>query len=149
MPVMEKYENPDLKRERATCPFDRVEITNLLDGGVELTEDRRKLGKKSKNLLSYSCILYFLNLNRGVHTLWFWAEGTNSRRVSQPCWQICICIEDSMQTCKKNWRLTCRTSRDSEVLSIISHSFVILNTTKKYSGTLLVSSEFQHCFFLN
>jgi len=40
---MEKYENPDLKRERATCPFDRVEITNLLDGGVELTEDRRKL----------------------------------------------------------------------------------------------------------
>ena len=69
MPVMEKYENPDLKRERATCPFDRVEITNLLDGGVELTEDRRKLGKKSKNLLSYSCILYFLNLNRGVHTL--------------------------------------------------------------------------------
>jgi len=45
MPVVENYENPDLKRERTNCPFDKEEVTNLLDGGVELTEDRRKLGE--------------------------------------------------------------------------------------------------------
>jgi len=43
MPVIEPYENPDLKRERATCSFDRLEITNLLDGGPDKTKDRIEL----------------------------------------------------------------------------------------------------------
>lgn len=41
------YENPDLKRERQNCPFDREEITNLIDGGVEETKERRELGINS------------------------------------------------------------------------------------------------------
>lgn len=45
MPVTKGYENPDLKRERANCPFDKVEVTHLLDGGSNFTEDRKKLGK--------------------------------------------------------------------------------------------------------
>lgn len=43
MPVTKGYENPDLKRERASCPFDKVEVTHLLDGGSNFTEDRKKL----------------------------------------------------------------------------------------------------------
>ena len=51
MPVIEPYENPDLKRERATCSFDRLEITNLLDGGPDKTKDRIELGKYSSKLI--------------------------------------------------------------------------------------------------
>jgi hypothetical protein len=40
------YENPDLKRERQSCHFDKDEITYLIDGGVEKTIYRRELGKK-------------------------------------------------------------------------------------------------------
>jgi acyl-CoA oxidase len=39
------YENPDLKRERSQCLFDKEEITNLIDGGKEKTKERRDLGK--------------------------------------------------------------------------------------------------------
>ncbi len=39
------YENPDLKRERQNCHFNKEEITNLIDGGVEKTRERRDLGK--------------------------------------------------------------------------------------------------------
>lgn len=35
--------NPELVRERANCPFNKEEITNLLDGGPEATEERRKI----------------------------------------------------------------------------------------------------------
>lgn len=41
----ETYENPDLKKERQNCSFDKEEITNLLDGGREKTIERRQLGK--------------------------------------------------------------------------------------------------------
>jgi len=41
---VEPYENPDLKRERQNCPFNREEITNLLDGGAQETKERRELG---------------------------------------------------------------------------------------------------------
>ena len=34
--------NPDLASERENCPFDLEEVTNLLDGGKEETENRRK-----------------------------------------------------------------------------------------------------------
>lgn len=40
----EQYCNPDLKKERANCPFNREEITILLDGSKQKTEDRRQLG---------------------------------------------------------------------------------------------------------
>lgn len=38
------YENPDLKRERQNCSFDKEEITSFIDGGKERTKDRRELG---------------------------------------------------------------------------------------------------------
>ena len=34
--------NPDLAKERENCPFSLEEVTNLLDGGKEETENRRK-----------------------------------------------------------------------------------------------------------
>ena len=34
--------NPDLAIERENCPFLLEEVTNLLDGGKEETENRRK-----------------------------------------------------------------------------------------------------------
>ena len=34
--------NPDLAKERENCPFELEEVTNLLDGGKEETETRRK-----------------------------------------------------------------------------------------------------------
>lgn len=37
--------NPDLQKERANCPFDLDEITNILDGGKENTEKRRQFEK--------------------------------------------------------------------------------------------------------
>lgn len=39
----EIYENPDLKKERQNCPFNKEEITNFLDGGKEKTTERRQL----------------------------------------------------------------------------------------------------------
>lgn len=39
-----RYENPDLRRERSSCPFNKEEITNLIDGSVEKTTERRELG---------------------------------------------------------------------------------------------------------
>ncbi|TRY67780.1 hypothetical protein TCAL_02920 [Tigriopus californicus] len=37
--------NPDLLEERMLCPFDQEELTNLLDGGKQSTEERRRLEK--------------------------------------------------------------------------------------------------------
>lgn len=36
--------NGDLRKERTTCTFDVEELTNFLDGGVEITDKKRKLG---------------------------------------------------------------------------------------------------------
>lgn len=47
----ETYENPDLKKERQNCPFNKEEITFLLDGGKEKTDERRQLGKIFKHQL--------------------------------------------------------------------------------------------------
>lgn len=40
-----KTVNPDLLKERERCTFDPSEITYILDGGAEKTEERRKTGK--------------------------------------------------------------------------------------------------------
>jgi len=37
-------ENPDLKKERQSCSFNKEELTNLIDGGPNQTNDRRQLG---------------------------------------------------------------------------------------------------------
>ncbi|CAG0897403.1 unnamed protein product [Darwinula stevensoni] len=37
------FVNPDLLKERASCSFNKEELTNLLDGGKEATEHRRAL----------------------------------------------------------------------------------------------------------
>ena len=34
--------NPDLAKERENCPLDLEEVTNLIDGGIEETTNRRK-----------------------------------------------------------------------------------------------------------
>ena len=53
------YENPDLRRERQSCHFNKEEITNLIDGGVEKTKERRELGKK---MFPYCNIFVLINL---------------------------------------------------------------------------------------
>ncbi len=56
----EIYENPDLKKERENCPFNKEEITNLLDGGKEKTIERKQLGKiKNYPLIAVSNIIIF------------------------------------------------------------------------------------------
>lgn len=37
--------NVDLQNERNRCNFNKEELTNYLDGGVESTIERRRLGK--------------------------------------------------------------------------------------------------------
>lgn len=37
--------NPDLAEERKSCPFDQEELTILLDGGKQSTDERRRLEK--------------------------------------------------------------------------------------------------------
>jgi len=39
------YENPDFKKERQYCSFNKEEITNLIDGDQEQTKSRREFGK--------------------------------------------------------------------------------------------------------
>ncbi len=62
----EIYENPDLKKERQNCPFNKEEITHLLDGGKEKTIERKQLGKIKK----YRCLdnskQYFLFLENYI-----------------------------------------------------------------------------------
>lgn len=43
--MVEKTTNEDLQKERKTYTFNLEELTNFLDGSVEQTEKRRKLGK--------------------------------------------------------------------------------------------------------
>ena len=56
--------NPDLASERENCPFDLEEVTNLLDGGKEETENRRKfeqfLFSKIK-VCKFTCMLTIRN----------------------------------------------------------------------------------------
>ncbi|KAK7083992.1 Acyl-coenzyme A oxidase (Acyl-CoA oxidase) [Halocaridina rubra] len=42
-PTSSRYCVPDLRKERKNCSFNQEEITNLLDGGPEQTDFRRKL----------------------------------------------------------------------------------------------------------
>ena len=60
--------NPDLASERENCPFDLEEVTNLLDGGKEETENRRKfeqfLFSKIKVCKFTSILTITLLLNR-------------------------------------------------------------------------------------
>ena len=37
--------NPDLVRERENATFDCEQMTHVLDGGVEVTETRRRIGQ--------------------------------------------------------------------------------------------------------
>lgn len=39
------YENPDFKKERQYCSFNKEEVTNLIDGDQEQTKNRREFGK--------------------------------------------------------------------------------------------------------
>jgi len=36
--------NVDLKKEREKCTFNTEELTNFLDGGANMTQNRRNLG---------------------------------------------------------------------------------------------------------
>jgi len=45
--------NEDLRKERTTCTFDQEELTNFIDGGVENTEKRRKIG-------TYIIIIFYI-----------------------------------------------------------------------------------------
>lgn len=36
--------NADLQREREKCTFNTTELTNLIDGGADKTEERKKRG---------------------------------------------------------------------------------------------------------
>ena len=38
--------NHDLALERLSCPFDKEEVTHLLDGGPDKTQQRRKIQDK-------------------------------------------------------------------------------------------------------
>lgn len=38
--------NPDLLRERQKCTFKTIELTHVLDGGKDKTEERRSRGRK-------------------------------------------------------------------------------------------------------
>lgn len=41
---MERSVNLDLQKEREKCTFNIEELTNFLDGGVDKTLNRRKIG---------------------------------------------------------------------------------------------------------
>ena len=56
------YENPDLKRERQNCSFNREEITHLIDGGPEKTKDRQEFGKQQVFFLNYLNNIYAVGL---------------------------------------------------------------------------------------
>lgn len=53
--MVEKTINEDLQKERKTYTFNLEELTNFLDGGVEQTKKRRKLGKY------YTYFMYLLH----------------------------------------------------------------------------------------
>lgn len=52
--------NPDLAQEREKCTFNPLELTNILDGGPEKTEERRKTGKHLR--WGYIDIIYTINI---------------------------------------------------------------------------------------
>ena len=63
MAVSHLYENPDLKRERQSCHFDKEEITHLIDGGVEKTKYRRELGNKFFLILNFLPFIKYCAIN--------------------------------------------------------------------------------------
>lgn len=40
-----KRVNADLQKERDNCTFNVIELTNLIDGGIEKTAERKNRGK--------------------------------------------------------------------------------------------------------
>lgn len=44
MSTMKQQCVSDLENERKNCSFDKEELTNIIDGGVEKTQFRRRLG---------------------------------------------------------------------------------------------------------
>lgn len=44
MSTMKQQCVSDLESERKNCSFDKEELTNIIDGGVEKTQFRRRLG---------------------------------------------------------------------------------------------------------
>lgn len=58
--------NTDLQKERDTCTFNIEELTNYLDGGVNNTEQRRKIGTYFSNFIvhtyTYLILIYFRNI---------------------------------------------------------------------------------------
>lgn len=45
--------NPDLQKERDNCTFNITELTNLIDGGPQKTEERKKRGD-----FNFTCIFF-------------------------------------------------------------------------------------------
>ena len=60
--------NPDLLKERKRCTFDPLELTHLIDGGKEKTEDRRTRGKMNFVVLKQVLInvIYFYFFGRKI-----------------------------------------------------------------------------------
>lgn len=52
--------NPDLIAERKKCTFDPTELTHLLDGGREKTEERRSRGINGIKRMSSMNVIYDL-----------------------------------------------------------------------------------------
>lgn len=63
---------PDLQKERAKCTFNKEEITNLMDGGEDKTQFRRRLGKYFFFFMSWLCFsgLIYDCLDRFCLSLW-------------------------------------------------------------------------------
>ena len=53
---------PDLERERQNCPFSQEELTNLLDGGVEKTAERRALEEYFISFVPEVCCIINANI---------------------------------------------------------------------------------------
>jgi len=66
--------NPDLARERQNCSFDPLELTNILDGSVQKTKERRDLGKLNYNkFIHWSPLGRLLNaVNTSDNLLFAW-----------------------------------------------------------------------------
>lgn len=65
------YENLDLKRERRNCHFNKEEITNLIDGGIEKTKYRRELGNLFYMLARISCFYHQIIVLPGSNSFFF------------------------------------------------------------------------------
>lgn len=110
-----KYENPDLRRERSGCQFDKEEITNLIDGGVEKTKERRELGNSWLfKFIAWNdlVILYELTiLIRGIYFIWPWTERSCSSWISQSHRKVFLWSKKSLLTFQKIYGSFLRVSK--------------------------------------